>query len=170
MFPAVFHTWTVIHTVGDGNCLTHAFLQCLSTTYRKIPSDSNYKNKLLVAQAFRLAFSKYSDLAINKSLYNANGGLRDLTEQEITDYSRLFNVVTVVFEQNSQTVDGKLISQTLITPFNLNKQTPPTTIVIFIHGDNTHYSSVLPNITPVSFTMTLEEARKIPALTGTLTF
>ena len=170
VFPTVFHDWTVINTIGDGNCLTHAFLQCLSTIYGKIPPTptGGYTYKQEVARAFRLTFSEYSAFARDKVLYNANGGLRDLSEQEITDYSRLFNVITVVFEQNSQMHEGKLVSQTLITPFNLNKETPSTATVIFIHGDNAHYSSVLPNTR--RFSMTLEDARKIPELTNTLKF
>ena len=170
-FAKVFHNWRVLQTVGDGNCLTHAFLQCLSPTYRKIwDPDLIYDcpNKTAVALAFRLDFAKNSPLAVSKQAYNADDGLRDLSDTQITEYSRLFNVITVVFEQkNINPLDPSLDFVNPIMACNLTQYSKPNDTVIFIHGDGMHYSSImLPNH---MFAMTLDEARKIPALVTVLT-
>ena len=163
-FSQVFRDWRVMQTVGDGNCLTHAFLQCLSPTYGKI-LGMGYTNKTAVARAFRLDFANKSDLAVNKNEYN---GLRDLSDVQITDYSRLFNVITVVFEQRD--INPLESSPEFVNPifaYNLTQHSKPNDTVIFIHGDGMHYSSImLPNS---MFAMTLDEARKIPALVAVLT-
>jgi hypothetical protein len=145
--------------VGDGNCLTHAFLQCLSPTYGKI-TGKGYTNKSKVAQAFRLRFSSESDLALDKLEYEVGNGLVDLSDLQILDYSRLFNVITVVFDQ---TLLGVIQNPFNVT--NLTKESKPTDNVIFIHADGRHYSSVM---TPSGFTMTLSDARKIPELKDSL--
>jgi hypothetical protein len=170
-FAKVFHNWRVLQTVGDGNCLTHAFLQCLSPTYGKIwDPDLIYDcpNKTEVARAFRLDFAKNSPLAVSKQAYNAGNGLRDLSDVQITDYSRLFNVMTVVFEQRD--INPLESSPEFVNPiiaYNLTQYSKPHDTVIFIHGDGMHYSSImLPN---GMFAMTLDEARKIPALVRVLT-
>ncbi len=157
-FPG-FNKWRVVQTVGDGNCLTHAFLQCLSPTYGRIKDDGGYNHKYAVALEFRKVFSQTSDLARDKNTYSASNYTGYLTDNEITDYSRLFDVITVVFENQS--------GQTLINASNFSMNSIPTDRVIFIHGDGGHYSSVmLPN---GQFTMTLAEARKITGLQQSLT-
>jgi hypothetical protein len=168
-FPQVFHTWSVIHTVGDGNCLTHAFLQCLSPTYGKILDPTVCcPHKSAVARAFRLDFANNSALAVNKNEYNAGNGLRDLSDVQITDYSRLFNVITVVFEQrNINPLESSPEFVNPIIAYNFTQHSKPNDTVIFIHGDGMHYSSImLPN---GMFAMTLDEARKISALVAVLT-
>ena len=157
-FPG-FDGWKVIQTVGDGNCLTHAFLQCLSPTYGKIKDGGGYKNKYNVALEFRKVFSQTSYLARNKNTYSDGNYTGFLTDEEITDYSRLFNLITVVFENQ--------VGQTFINASNFSINSTPTDRVLFIHGDGGHYSSVmLPN---GQFTMTLAEARQIPGLHQSLT-
>ena len=168
-FPSVFQDWHVMQTVGDGNCLTHAFLQCLSPTYGKIVDKPDHAtNKTAVARAFRLDFARNSDLAVNKTEYNAHHGLKDLSDTQITDYSRLFNVITVVFEQkNINPLDPSLDFVNPIMACNLTQYSKPNDTVIFIHGDGMHYSSIMrPNH---MFAMTLNEARQIPALVVVLT-
>ena len=155
IFPQIFHKWRVIQTVGDGNCLTHAFLQCLSPTYGKITGDG-YTNKSKVAQAFRLSFSSESGLARHKLDYEINKGLKDLSDLQILDYSRLFNVITVVFENQSGS------GQTFISASNFTTDSKPTDKVIFIHGDGRHYSSVM--LSNKQFIMSLDDAKKIPEL------
>jgi hypothetical protein len=171
-FAEVFHNWRVLQTVGDGNCLTHAFLQCLSPTYGKIwdPDPiNNCPNKTAVARAFRLDFAKNSPLAVSKQAYNAGNGLTDLSDVQITDYSRLFNVITVVFEQKN--INPSDPSPEFVNPimaYNLTQYSKPHDKVIFIHGDGMHYSSILlPNS---MFAMTLVEATtQIPELVRVLT-
>jgi hypothetical protein len=163
-FPQIFHQWRVIQTVGDGNCLTHAFLQCLSPTYGKITGEG-YTNKSRVAQAFRLRFSSESGLARDKLEYEIGSGLVDLSDLQILDYSRLFNVITVVFEQ--VVVNPAEDMANPIIAHNLTTASKPTDTVIFIHADGGHYSSVM--LTTGEFTMTLNEARQIQALTHILT-
>ena len=126
-----FGQWIVLKTSGDGNCLTHAFLQSLSSEYRKLP-DTKTKNE--VGVAFRLEFAKTS-IAKNKDLYNQNEGKAWLTDTEIDDFTRLFNVITVIFDdRNSQ----------ITTSFGNFKagDVPENTKVIFIHASDNHYSSV----------------------------
>jgi hypothetical protein len=136
-----FQGWKVIDTVGDGNCLTHAFLQCLSPEYGKIQSpNQSYVNKFGVGQAFRLAFAK-TLFARDKALYNAGNGTAYLTDKEIADYSVLFNVITIVFDQPNQIAFGFGVMAV-----NLNEQTAKDdTRVIFIHGSGGHYSSIMTN-------------------------
>jgi hypothetical protein len=155
---AGFDGWQVVQTVGDGNCLTHAFLQCLSPTYRRI-KDEGYTVKNKVAQNFREKFSQTSDLARDKNLYKAG----NLTDQEILDYSRLFNVITVVFEQVNANPD---VTNPIIAHNFLHTSSNQTDTVIFIHGDGGHYSSVMPSTG--RFTMTLADAKKIPRLQRSL--
>jgi len=157
-FPG-FDRWKVIQTVGDGNCLTHAFLQCLSPTYGKIKDGGGYKNKYNVALEFRKVFSQTSDLARDKNTYSDGNYTGYLTDREITDYSRLFNLITVVFENQ--------FGQTLINASNFSINSTPTDNVLFIHGDGGHYSSVM--LPTGQFTMTLAEARQIPGLRQSLT-
>jgi hypothetical protein len=157
-FPG-FDRWKVIQTVGDGNCLTHAFLQCLSPTYGRIKDDGGYKNKYNVALEFRKVFSQTSDLARDKNTYSDGNYTGYLTDREITDYSRLFNLITVVFENQ--------FGQTLINASNFSTNSPLTDNVLFIHGDGGHYSSVM--LPTGQFTMTLAEARQIPGLRQSLT-
>jgi hypothetical protein len=130
VFPQ-FNDWTVLQTIGDGNCLTHAFLQSCSSEYRKLPV--NIKEGLGIH--FRKAFAKYSDLSLNKDLYNQNRATEWLTDREITDYSKLFNVITIIFDQPNTIISasfGNFIAGSV----------PPETPVIFIHASGTHYSSV----------------------------
>ena len=171
-FAQVFHNWLVLQTVGDGNCLTHAFLQCLSPTYGKIwdPDPiNNCPNKTAVARAFRLDFAKNSPLAVSKQAYNAGNGLTDLSDVQITDYSRLFNVITVVFEQkNINPLDSSPEFVNPIMAYNLTQYSKPHDKVIFIHGDGMHYSSIL--LPGIGFEMTLVEATtQIPELVRVLT-
>lgn len=154
-----FNRWKVIQTVGDGNCLTHAFLQCLSPTYGRIKDGGGYKNKYNVALEFRKVFSQTSDLARDKNTYSDGNYTGYLTDREITDYSRLFNLITVVFENQ--------FGQTLINASNFSINSTPTDNVLFIHGDGGHYSSVM--LPTGQFTMTLAEARQIPGLRQSLT-
>ncbi len=163
-FPQIFHQWRVIQTVGDGNCLTHAFLQCLSPTYGKI-TGQGYTNKSKVAQAFRLRFSSKSDLALDKLEYEVGNGLVNLSDLQILDYSRLFNVITVVFEQVVVNPSQRMANP--IVAYNFHSGlSKPTDKVIFIHGDGRHYSSVM--LPTGEFTMTLSDARKIPELKDSL--
>ena len=156
-----FQGWTVIDTVGDGNCLTHAFLQCLSPEYGKIPSQISYKDKFMVGQAFRLAFAETS-FARDKALYKAGNGTAYLTDQEIADYSVLFNVITIVFDQPNQIAFGFGVMAV-----NLNEQTAKDdTRVIFIHGSGGHYSSIMTNRN--EFILPYSEAKKIAGLTNQL--
>lgn len=155
-----FQGWTVIDTVGDGNCLTHAFLQCLSPEYGKIPSHISYKNKFMVGQAFRLAFAETS-FARNKALYKAGNGTAYLTDQEIADYSVLFNVITIVFDQPNQMTFG---SELGIMAVNFDKKSvKDNTPVIFIHGSGGHYSSIMTNRN--AFIVPYSEAKQIDGLT-----
>ena len=159
-FPSIFHAWRVISTVGEGNCLTHAFLQCLSSTYGRIIGDG-YTNKSKVAQAFRLSFSSESVLARDKLEYEIGNGLIDLSDLQILDYSRLFNVITVVFEQAVVNPSQDMANPIVAHNFQRGLSNPNDK-VIFIHADGGHYSSVmLPN---EQFTMTLADAIKIPEL------
>jgi hypothetical protein len=131
----VFEKWEVVDTNGDGNCLTHAFLQSLSPTYGRIENTADKNN---VAIAFRLEFAK-TDLARNKALYNSAGGTDWLTDNEISDYSRLFNVIVITFDQANQQrgVPG-------IQAIKPMKQTDikDNTKVIFIYASGNHYSSI----------------------------
>jgi uncharacterized protein (DUF1810 family) len=158
-FPANFHAWHVIYTVGEGNCLTHAFLQCLSSTYGKI-TGQGYTNKSKVAQEFRLMFSSESDLARDKLEYEIGDGLADLSDLQILDYSRLFNVITVVFEQ--VVVNPSDGEANPILAYNFHSGSNPNDTVIFIHADGGHYSSVM--LSPGKFTMTLNDAQQIENL------
>ena len=159
-FPG-FDSWQVVQTVGDGNCLTHAFLQCLSPTYGKI-KDEGYAAKNKVALDFRKKFSQTSPLARDKKLYEAGKFTGYLTDLEILDYSRLFNVITVVFEQVTANPD---MTNPIIAHNFLRESSKTTDTVIFIHGDGRHYSSVMPS---TGFTMTLADAKKIPGLQRSL--
>jgi hypothetical protein len=162
-FPQIFHQWRVIQTVGDGNCLTHAFLQCLSPTYGKITVDESKTN---VAKDFRLRFSRKSDLARDKLEYEIGSGLVDLSDLQILDYSRLFNVITVVFEQ--VVVNPSQGMANPIVAYNFHSgSSKPTDKVIFIHADGRHYSSVM--LPTEEFIMTLEDAMRIQELRESLT-
>lgn len=163
-FPSIFHVWHVINTVGEGNCLTHAFLQCLSSTYGKI-TGKGYANKSNVAQNFRLTFSRESDLARDKLEYEIGNGLVNLSDLQILDYSRLFNVITVVFEQ--VVVNPSEDIRNPILAHNFHSGSKPNDIVIFIHADGGHYSSVM--LPSGNFTMTLNDAQKIEELQKSLT-
>jgi hypothetical protein len=154
-FSAIFHEWRVISTVGEGNCLTHAFLQCLSSTYGKI-TGQGYTNKSKVAQAFRLSFSSESVLARDKLEYEIGNGLVNLSDLQILDYSILFNVITVVFEQVVVNPSHDMANP--IFAHNFHNGSKPNDIVIFIHADGGHYSSVM--LPTGKFTMTLNDAQQ----------
>ena len=163
-FPSIFHKWRVISTVGEGNCLTHAFLQCLSPTYGRITGEG-YANKSNVAQNFRLLFSSESDLARDKIEYEIGKGLVNLSDLQILDYSRLFNVITVVFEQVVVNPSHGMANP--IFAHNFHRESNPNDIVIFIHADGGHYSSVM--LLTGEFTMTLNDAQQIKELQKSLT-
>jgi hypothetical protein len=132
--------WTVMQTVGDGNCLTHAFLQCMSSNYRKLHVNNaeSQEEKIAVAQAFRLAFARISGKFLNEGAkveLSTNNGLGDLSEATFASYARLFGVILVVFDvHNTQVIVANLTDET----------TAPIMRVIFVHGDGGHFSSVLP--------------------------
>ena len=164
--------WTVIQTIGDGNCLTHAFLQCMSPKYRKIHVDTQATNveKTAVARAFRLAFANINPNPLllhedaRKDLNN-NGGMADLGEETFASYARLFGVILVVFNVRDNT----------IMVANLTKET--TAIgggVIFMHGDGGHFSSLLPTVASVpakqQFVIKYEHAIQIECLKIPLKF
>ena len=157
-----FQGWNVIDTVGDGNCLTHAFLQCLSPEYGKMQSPNHsYVDKVGVGQAFRLEFAKTS-FARDKGLYNAGNGTAYLTDKEIADYSVLFNVITIVFDQPNQIAFGFGVMAV-----NLNEQTAKDdTRVIFIHGSGGHYSSIMTNRN--EFILPYSKAKQIGGLMNSL--
>jgi uncharacterized protein (DUF1810 family) len=162
--------WTVMQTIGDGNCLTHAFLQCMSSNYRKMHVDhpENPVEKSAVAQAFRLAFARINDplyldqdTAVKNEFTHGNG-LTNLGEGTFASYARLFGVILVVFDvrRNNQLLVANLTekSATLETP------------VIFVHGDGAHYSSVTPALARVSnpaepFVIKYKDAITIQCLT-----
>jgi hypothetical protein len=125
--------------------------------------DAGYAVKYEVARKFREIFSNASALARNKNLYKAGNYTGNLTDQEILDYSRLFNVITVVFEQVNANPD---MTNPIIVHNFLRESSKTTDTVIFIHGDGMHYSSVLPSTG--KFRMTLGEARQITGLQGSL--
>jgi hypothetical protein len=155
----LFQKWRVIKTNGDGNCLTHAFLQSLSPEYGKIEDTAN-KNK--VAIAFRLEFAK-TPLARNKALYNQSGGTEWLTHEEISDYSNLFNLVTIVFDQPNQERGGPGIqSITLLKKPEIKDDTK----IIFIHASGAHYSSIMDDHN--NFTQDYIFAKEIGGLIGPL--
>jgi hypothetical protein len=164
-FPG-FDSWQVVQTVGDGNCLTHAFLQCLSPTYGRMQSMFGYNNKFNVANEFRKKFSEKSRLARNTNLYNSGNCTEHLTDLEILDYSRLFNVITVVFEEVNANPSQQDMKYPIIAHNFLRDSSKLTDTVIFIHGDGGHYSSVMPSTG--RFTMTLDEAKKITGLQRSL--
>ncbi len=158
--------WLVMQTIGDGNCLTHAFLQCRSSMYRKIHVKNKERpdEKIAVAQAFRLAFARSNDarFSLNKNPivmneFTAGDGRTDLGEGTFAYYAVLFNVILVVFD----------INQNAIMVANLTKDTAKTGMpVIFVHGDGIHFSSVLPanpsHAEP--YVLTYETAIKIECL------
>ena len=158
--------WLVMQTIGDGNCLTHAFLQCRSSMYRKIHVKNKERpdEKIAVAQAFRLAFARSNDarFSLNKNPIvmnelTAGDGRTDLGEGTFAYYAVLFNVILVVFD----------INQNAIMVANLTKDTAKTDMpVIFVHGDGIHFSSVLPanpsHAEP--YVLTYETAIKIECL------
>jgi hypothetical protein len=159
--------WTVIQTIGDGNCLTHAFLQCMSSNYRKmhVNNPENPVEKIAVAQAFRLAFARINDplyldqeTAVKNEFTHGNGRT-DLGEGTFASYARLFGVILVVFDvRNNQLLVANLIEETAI----------PTMPVIFVHGDGAHYSSVLParvSDPAEPFVIKYNDARTIKCLT-----
>jgi hypothetical protein len=74
-------------------------------------------------------------------------------------------VITVVFEQ--VVVNPAEDMANPIIAHNLTTASKPTDTVIFIHADGGHYSSVM--LPTGKFTMTLNEARQIQALTHILT-
>jgi hypothetical protein len=166
--------WRVMYTIGDMNCLTHAFLQCTSSMYRKIhvTNIDIHAEKTGVARAFRLAFANMKpkpnilhDTA-EQDLLN-NGGMADLGEDTFASYARLFGVILVVFDYRGQVMVANLTDVTAI----------PHMLVIFIHGDGGHFSSVLPQIHSGSnpsgsnpFVITYERAKQIACLTKHLTF
>jgi hypothetical protein len=155
----LFQKWRVIKTNGDGNCLTHAFLQSLSPEYGKIEDTAN-KNK--VAIAFRLEFAK-TPLARNKALYNQSGGTEWLTHEEISDYSNLFGIVTIVFDQPNQERGGPGIqSITLLKKPEIKDDTK----IIFIHASGAHYSSIMDDHN--NFTQDYIFAKEIGGLIGPL--
>ena len=161
--------WTVMYTIGDMNCLTHAFLQCMSSMYRKIhvTNPEIQEEKTAVARAFRLAFADMKpkpDIlhhTAEKDLLNKDG-MADLGEDTFASYARLFGVILVVFDFRTQVIVSNLTKVTAI-------QTMP---VIFMHGDGGHFSSVLPSIHsgPNPFVITYEHAKQIGCLTVPLTF
>ena len=134
--------WTVMQTVGDGNCLTHAFLQCMSSNYRKLHVNNaeSQEEKIAVAQAFRLAFARIGGKFLNEGANNElslNNGLGYLSDATFASYANLFGVILVVFD----------VRQNAIMVANLTKETTaPTMPVIFVHGDGGHFSSVLPTV------------------------
>lgn len=158
--------WLVMQTIGDGNCLTHAFLQCRSSMYRKIHVKNKERpdEKIAVAQAFRLAFARSNDarFSLNKNPivmneFTAGDGRTDLGEGTFAYYAVLFNVILVVFD----------INQNAFMVANLTKDTAkPGMPVIFVHGDGKHFSSVLPanpsHAEP--YVLTYETAIKIECL------
>lgn len=160
--------WKVMSTVGDGNCLTHAFLQCTSSMYRKIhvKNEDLPVEKIAVAQAFRLEFARINDPKflldqnpdIMREFINENGR-KDLSEGTFAFYAALFNVILVVFD----------IRQETIMVANLNETTAISYMpVIFIHGDGRHYSSVLPPIPSIPnnpFVLYYQHAKMVECLT-----
>jgi hypothetical protein len=163
-FDMAFQPWKVIDTIGDGNCLTHAFLQCLSPAYGRMPTpNGSYVAKFQVAQAFRLAFAE-TDIARDKPLYRAGNGTAYLTDREIMDYSKLFNVITIVFDQPNQLAFGFGI---LAVNFDKGTATDNTP-VIFIHGSGGHYSSIMTHRN--AFVLPYSEAKTIAGLRTSLNF
>jgi hypothetical protein len=132
--------WTVMQTVGDGNCLTHAFLQCMSSNYRKLHVNNaeSQEEKIAVAQAFRLAFARIGGKFLNEGAndeLSLNNGLGYLSDATFASYANLFGVILVVFD----------VRQNAIIVANLTEETTaPIMQVIFVHGDGGHFSSVLP--------------------------
>ena len=85
---------------------------------------------------FRLSFSKHSPLAKNKDLYNqVNPKVEWLTDNEISDYSHLFNVITIIFNERDKVITSLFGN---FTPGSV----PENTKVIFIHANGHHYSTV----------------------------
>lgn len=169
--PCPVEKWTVIQTIGDGNCLTHAFLQCMSPKYRKIHVDTQVTNdeKTAVARAFRLAFANINPTPLllhanaRKDLNN-KGGMADLGEDTFASYARLFGVILVVFNVR----DGTIMVA------NLTKETAIRYMpVIFMHGDGGHFSSLLPTVAsgPANpFVIKYADAKQIECLEIRLTF
>jgi hypothetical protein len=160
--------WTVIQTIGDGNCLTHAFLQCMSSSYRKMHVDNpeNPVEKIKMAQAFRLAFARIGERLLNEGAneeLSLNNGLAYLSDATFASYANLFGVTLVVFDVRE--------NQFLIA--NLTKETAaPIMKVIFVHGDGGHFSSVLParvSDPTEPFVLTYADAMKIECLKKYLT-
>jgi hypothetical protein len=167
--PCPVANWTVIQTIGDGNCLTHAFLQCMSPKYRKIHMDTQVTNveKTAVARAFRLAFANINPLLLHANAridLNNKGGMADLGEETFASYARLFGVILVVFNVRNST----------IMVANLTKETAIRGMpVIFMHGDGGHFSSLLPTVASVPakpFVIKYADAIQIECLKVPLTF
>ena len=165
--------WTVMSTIGDGNCLTHAFLQCTSSMYREIHVNNEEipDEKIAVAQAFRLEFARINDpkflLDENPNImreFTDGNGRTDLGEGTFASYARLFGVILVVFDvRNKQVMVANLTQETAI-------QNMP---VIFIHGDGGHYSSVLPirpSVSKKPFVLYYQDAKMFECLKKPLTF
>ena len=81
--------WYTAKTIGDGTCLVHAFLQCVSSTYRRLPQ----KSRSLVGQWFRR--SVLSPLYIPNELTDEDKKKKFKVEdykKEVKKYQQIQNV------------------------------------------------------------------------------
>jgi len=126
--------WRTITTIGDGSCLIHSYLQALSPTYNTLSDEDKRK----LASSFRTYFQTKNPTNARGDLYTRKNSTEWLTDREITDLSKEFNVITVIFDQQAKEL------QVSYGNYILARGIPDDANVVFIHSDGRlHYQTVI---------------------------
>jgi hypothetical protein len=126
--------WRTIKTIGDGSCLIHSYLQALSPTYNTLSEEDKRK----LASSFRAYFQNKKPTNARGDLYTRKNSTEWLTDREITDLSKEFNVITVIFDQQAKEL------QVSYGNYILLRGIPDGATVVFIHSDGSdHYQTVI---------------------------
>lgn len=126
--------WRTIKTIGDGSCLIHSYLQALSPTYNTLSEEDKRK----LASSFRTYFQNKKPTNARGDIYTRKNSTEWLTDREITDLSKEFNVITVIFDQQAKEL------QVSYGNYILLRGIPDGATVVFIHSDGSvHYQTVI---------------------------
>ena len=162
--------WRVYDTLGDGNCLLHAFVQATSPTYKSLKTINEKLESVKItrsdlAKATKSDGTSYfrSDRIKTDGVWLYTEDLEDLLKFEQTQ-TRPNKLVALIFDERAAgtaTLHNPLGLSLSLGSYKLNS-IPDDTDIIFIHANGTHFSSI--SDATGNFIMKYSEAIKIPEL------
>jgi hypothetical protein len=162
--------WRVYDTLGDGNCLLHAFVQATIPTYKSLKTineklESVKKTRSDLAKATKSDGTSYfrSDRIKTDGVWLYTEDLEDLLKFVQTQ-TRPNKLVALIFDERATgtaTLHNPLGLSLSLGSYKLNS-IPDDTDIIFIHANGTHFSSI--SDATGNFIMKYSEAIKIPEL------